>query len=106
MSQFLTAIAVDLERVKLLLPKQHFLESVTWNPIMHTVDLVWSSPGLVTPFSTPQFFPVQNLHDQTLPKGVNYREARLPPAGPAAGQSQPVVEKPVDKRKGRRIKAP
>lgn len=105
MSQFLTAIAVDLERVKLLLPKQHFLESVTWNPIMHTVDLVWSSPGLVTPFSTPQFFSIQNLHDQTLPKGVNYRAARTVPVAHSVENTQPLVEKPVDKPKGRRIKA-
>lgn len=101
MSQFLTPIPVDLDGVKRLLPQQHFIEAVNWNPIMQTVDLVWSSPGITTPFSTPQLFPIQHLHDRTLPAGMTYRvKVTDAPSTPV----QPVGEKPVDKPKGRGIK--
>ena len=100
MSQFVTQIPVPVEEIKRLLPNQHFLESVTWDPIMQTVDIVWSSPALVTPFSTPQLFPIQNLHDRTLPSVAKYR-ASVTSAEPAA---QPVVEKPIDKNKRRTVK--
>ncbi len=100
MSSFVTSIPVDVAAVKRLLPARHFLEAVTFDPIKQSVDVVWSSPDLVTPFSTPQPFPVQALHDQALPAGVIYR---VKPEAAPAGEIPPVIVKPVDKPKRRGI---
>ena len=73
MSAFTTEIPVDIEGVKRLLPKDSYIESVTWNKDTQRMELVWSNHKLRTPYNIPTPFPVQDLHDKKLPKCVTIR---------------------------------
>lgn len=100
MSQFLTEIAVDVERVKRLLPRESFVESVTWNATTQAVEVVWSNRNCVTPYTVATPFSVQMLQDQQLPKCAKLVEH----AKPAEQPINNVTEKVIDSRR-RRVKS-
>lgn len=78
MSEFATAIPVDVEGVKKLLPTGSFIEGVEWDKDKQEVVLRWSNHKLRTPYNIPTPFPVDILKAQELPKCVKLPEAQQP----------------------------
>lgn len=73
MSNFVTNIPVDLSAVKSLLPPGSHVEGVVWNPDANQLELKWSNPDLVTPYTFHFPFHAQHLKEQTLPHGASRR---------------------------------
>lgn len=73
MSKFKTAIAVDVESVKGLLPKGSFLHGVEWNKDNSSVELTWEHDALKTKYSFASDYPLAKLREFA---GLNNR----PPA--------------------------
>jgi hypothetical protein len=95
MSTFSTAIPVDVEAVKRLLPANSFIEGINWNKDLQQVELVWSNSRLVTPFNTATPFTVQQLHDKEIPKAARLKEESRK-SGTEPEQPRNIVKEIVD----------
>ena len=97
MSQFKTILPVNVDEVLRLLPKDSFIESVTWEATAQTVEVVWSNRNLHTKLTVPTDFPLQMLHDRSTPAGAEIRPAQIiVPTVPAEESKSVIVnEKPV-----------
>lgn len=64
MSKFKTAIAVDVEAVKKLLPQGSYVHGVDWNRETQSVELTWEHDGVITPYSFAADFPLAAMKGQ------------------------------------------
>jgi hypothetical protein len=99
-SQFVTEIAVDVDGVRRLLPRESFVESVTWNEITQRVEVVWSNRNCVTPYSIATPFTVQMLHDKEIPACAKMREFPAAPQTNSVTDSYKVLDVKRSRRKG------
>jgi hypothetical protein len=82
MSRFHTSIPVDVEAVKKLLPQRgvhvHGVVINSDDPKQLEVVVDWECDNLRTPYSFPVEFPIQELKEHKLPKGVTFVDAKAP----------------------------
>jgi len=91
MSKFKTAIPVDVEAVKKLLPAGSFIHGVEWNKDTSSVELTWEHDKVVTPFSFAADLPLAVLKgDEGQPQYVKMLKGiKGPDQAPQAPQAPP-----------------
>lgn len=75
MSDFVTKIPVDVEGAKRLLEFGSDIIGVTFNPSESAVELRWGNQWIVTPFTFPLEFSLEDLAAGKLPQGAVRRES-------------------------------
>lgn len=68
MSKFVTAIPVDVHGVLALLPKRATPLDVRFDPELEVVAVEWDDDDLVTPFTFPVEYSIEQLKGQQLPE--------------------------------------
>lgn len=61
MSRFKTAIPVDVEAVKRMLPPGTYFHGVTWDPATQTLALEWEHDKVTSPYTFAADFPLAAL---------------------------------------------
>ena len=86
MSKFKTVIPVDVAAIVGLLPKNSFVEAVTFDKDAGAVCVTWDNDRLKTPYSFAFDFPAENLKAQRIPEGVTVEGVTVAgkPVEPAA----------------------
>lgn len=79
MSLFKTAIPLDLEAIRKLLPKDHSIEAVRFDGANNQVEVFWHCGSLNTPFTYATDFPVEDLKAKKLPAKTEFVERNRPP---------------------------
>lgn len=73
MSKFKTVIRVDVEEVVKRFPKGAGVEAVRFNALESTIEVYWECHALVTPYTFPVEFPIEQLEKQELPAQTSPR---------------------------------
>lgn len=89
MSNFVTPIPVDVGDIARLLPRESFIEGVTWNAEKRQVEVAWSNRNLRTPFTTATLFTIQQLHDHDTPSGATIHAAPVEATPPPPAETKP-----------------
>jgi hypothetical protein len=92
MSKYTTYMPVDVKEVIGLFPKGTTVLSVSFNPEENKIIILWDNENLVTPFSVPLDFPIDNLLDGKLPDHVSLRGNK--PKETAPSPAVPLASKP------------
>jgi hypothetical protein len=67
MSLFKTAVPVDIEAIKKLLPKEHSIDAVKFDPTTNAVELHWHARYVQTPHTFATEWPLALLQARKLP---------------------------------------
>lgn len=78
MSKFVTAITVDVEAVRKLLPENAYVERVLWNGREQQLEIFWDHPPFHTGRDFAIDFPASDLKAKKLAKGVAKKKAPGP----------------------------
>lgn len=80
MSPFVTSLPVEVDRLKQLLPKGSHIEEISFDKTTQELQMRWSNPQLVTPYTFPLPFSADQLEKKELPQGVTHRKPDAKPA--------------------------
>lgn len=70
MSTFKTEIPIHLDRIKALLPSGSTVDRLEWNKDKQTLEMFWHNGNLMTKYSWPWSWPLDDLKAQDAPEGV------------------------------------